>query len=61
MSHTELPNDPVILLSYINTQLRDHYSTLDDLCLSLQINKKELTEKLLSIDYSYQHNLNQFI
>ena len=61
MSHTELPKDPFILLSYINTQLRDHYNNLDDLCLSLQINKKELTEKLLSIDYSYEFNTNQFI
>ncbi len=61
MSHKELPKDPFILLSYINTQLRDHYNNLDDLCLSLQINKKELTEKLLSIDYSYEFNTNQFI
>ena len=24
-----LPADPIILLSYINTQLRDHYASLD--------------------------------
>ena len=29
-----LPQDPVILLSYVNTQLRDHYASLDDLCKS---------------------------
>ncbi len=61
MPHTELPKDPVILLSYINTQLRDYYNNLDDLCLSLQINKEELTKKLLSIDYRYQSQLNQFV
>lgn len=27
---TVLPKDPVILLSYINTQLRDFYPSLDD-------------------------------
>ncbi len=28
---TVLPKDPVILLSYINTQLRDFYPSLDEL------------------------------
>ncbi len=27
-----LPQDPVILLSYINTRLRDSYSSLEALC-----------------------------
>ncbi|MFR2613118.1 MAG: DUF4250 domain-containing protein [Subdoligranulum sp.] len=27
-----LPADPIILLSYIHTQLRDHYASLDALC-----------------------------
>ena len=26
--NTNLPQDPIILLSYVNTQLRDHYATL---------------------------------
>ncbi len=33
----QLPKDPVILLSYINTQLRDFYPSLDELCKSLCI------------------------
>ena len=28
----QLPKDPVILLSYINTQLRDFYPSLDAFC-----------------------------
>ena len=56
-----LPNDPVILLSYINTQLRDHYSNLDDLCSSLNVEKKFLENTLLEIDYSYQQEANQFV
>ena len=28
----ELPNDPMMLFSFINTKLRDNYSSLDELC-----------------------------
>lgn len=57
----ELPNDAAILLSYINTQLRDFYSDLDDLCQSLQLNQQTIIEKLASIDYVYDVKTNQFI
>lgn len=57
----ELPNDAAILLSYINTQLRDFYSDLDDLCQSLQLNQQTIIEKLSSIDYVYDVKTNQFI
>ena len=46
-----LPKEPIILLSYINTLLRDQYESLDELCASLQINKTETEKTLLSIDY----------
>ena len=55
-----LPNDPVMLLSTINLKLRDFYSSLDSLCKDLDVDKKELEEKLASIDYHYDENLNQF-
>lgn len=56
-----IPKDPVMLLSYINTQLRDHYSSLEDCCLSLGINTGELTGSLASIDYYYNEEKNQFV
>ena len=56
-----VPNDPVMLLSYINTQLRDNYSSLDILCNELSIDRSELTEKLKSIDYIYDESLNKFV
>jgi hypothetical protein len=56
-----VPNDPMILLSYINTQLRDNYPSLDELCSSLIISKEDIIEKLSSIDYSYNDELNKFI
>lgn len=56
-----LPSDAVMLLSVINTKLRDHYSNLQELCEDLDISRKELEEKLDVIDYSYDEELNQFV
>lgn len=55
-----IPNDPVMLLSYINTQLRDYYKSLDELCITLNIDKKLITAKLQTVDYEYDEALNQF-
>ena len=44
-----------------NTKLRDFYADLDTLCQEMQIEKKELTEKLASIDYEYDAEQNQFV
>ncbi len=57
----KLPQDPIILLSYINTQLRDFYQSLDELCKSLNIDKKQMVQKLSSIGYQYNKELNKFI
>ena len=56
-----LPNDPMILLSYINTKLRDDYPTLNALCDDLQADKTEIEAKLKAIDYTYNAELNKFI
>ena len=56
-----LPNDPMILLSYVNTKLRDYYSTLDLLCDYLNVNREELEQKLSAVDYRYDSKLNRFI
>jgi biotin operon repressor len=56
-----IPQDPVMLLSYINLKLRDDYSSLDLLCEDLDISKTEIIEKLKSINYSYDEKLNQFV
>lgn len=45
-----LPRDPVMLLSVVNTKLRDYYSTLDVLCEDMQVDKQELIGKLEMID-----------
>lgn len=56
-----IPKDPVMLLSYINTQLRDFYKTLKDLCESKEIDQDEIVKTLEQIDYRYDENLNQFV
>lgn len=56
-----IPNDPMILLSFINTKLRDFYKSLDELCDDMEINRAELEEKLSKIDYSYNPELNRFV
>ena len=58
---TNLPKDPVLLLSVVNTKLRDHYHTLDELCDDLQINKTELIDILKGIDYEYDESRHQFV
>ncbi len=56
-----LPEDPMILLSYINTKLRDNYSKLDLLCDDLEINRVELENKLSAVDFKYNPELNRFV
>ena len=56
-----LPNNPFVLLSYINTKLRDNYSSLDDLVDDLDLNKDEIINALKSINYEYDVSLNKFI
>lgn len=56
----QLPNDPIILFSYINTQLRDNYPSLEELCSSFHLSQDELCEKLSSAGYSYCKSTNQF-
>ena len=57
----DIPKDPVILLSFINTALRDRFPTLERLCKAYGISVKEIVEKLGSIDYNYDEQLNRFV
>lgn len=56
-----LPNDPVLLMSAVNTKLRDFYSNLDIMCDDLGVSRTELEEKLADIGYYYDGQLNQFV
>ncbi|MDO4490669.1 MAG: DUF4250 domain-containing protein [Lachnospiraceae bacterium] len=56
-----MPNDPVMLLSYVNTQLRDHYESLQDFCSANNADPEALKGKLAAIDYEYDAETNQFV
>jgi len=56
-----IPQDPAMLLSFLNLKLRDYYASLDALCEDLGLDKAALTEKLRMIDYEYSPEHNQFV
>ena len=56
-----IPEDPQILVSFINMKLRDNYKSLDLLCSDLNISKDRIIKKLKSIEYIYDDKLNKFI
>lgn len=55
-----LPKDPVMLLSVVNTQLRDRFSTLEELAAANDSSVEEIVKKLQTINYVYNEALNQF-
>ncbi len=56
-----LPQDPAILLSYINTKLRDDYPSLDALCDDLDADQEEIVRKLGALNYTYDAGQNRFM
>ena len=56
-----LPKDPFMLLSFINTQLRDKFSTLDACCDYYGIEAAQLKETLAALDCEYDEKINRFI
>ena len=56
-----IPKDPMILLSYENTQLRDFYPSLEALAEGLEADQEDLVKKLAGIDYEYDAQRNQFV
>ena len=55
-----IPSDPVMLLSFVNLKLRDYYNSLDAMCEDLDLDRKELEDKLKAMGYRYNGSRNQF-
>jgi hypothetical protein len=55
-----LPKDPMILLSVINTKLRDEYPDLDALCGALDEDREELEVRLAAAGFVYDKGRNAF-
>lgn len=60
MELSSLPTDPAMLMSYLNTKLRDEYKSLDALCDDLHINKQALEEKMSQAGFEYSSEHNRF-
>lgn len=56
----DIPQDPFILLSFINMKLRDQYASFDDLCEDMNLDKDLLKDKLKSAGFEYNPDINQF-
>ena len=56
-----LPKDPVMLLSFVNMQLRDNYSSLTELCKTYMVDESSITDKLTAIKYVYNHKTNLLV
>ena len=53
----ELPKDPMMLFSFINTKLRDCYSSLDELCDDMNVNKETIVGLLQSAGFEYSADI----
>lgn len=56
-----LPKDPVMLLSVVNTKLRDEYPSLAVLCDELDVSEQTLCQTLAALDYYYDAQHNRFV
>ncbi len=49
-----------MLLSVVNTMLRDNYPSLDDLCKSEGVDRDDLCRRLEEAGFEYMPAINQF-
>lgn len=56
----QLPKDPYILVSLINTKLRDFYADPEDLCKSLGLDQNQLEQTLSAAGFRYDPDTNQY-
>lgn len=56
----KLPEDPMMLYSFINMKLRDLYPTLDALCEDMNVERSMIVTKLKSVGFEYSAERNRF-
>lgn len=56
----QLPEDPMMLLSFVNMKLRDEYDSLQALCDDLELDETWLTTKLADAGFEYNPDTNKF-
>lgn len=50
----------MMLFSYVNTKLRDDYSSLDALCDDLDVDKQQLEQEMADAGFEYNPSQNKF-
>jgi hypothetical protein len=60
MTMGNIPQDPMMLMSFINMKLRDFYPSLDALCEDLEISREELEERLGKAGFEYSEENKRF-
>ena len=55
-----LPKDPAMLLSVVNTKLRDEFSSLEEFCAAMNVEETALRHPLGAVGYQYDAVQNQF-
>ena len=61
MQCTGMPKDPFMLLSFVNTQLRDKCPSFDDFIDEFDADREEIVDKMGSIGFIYSIELNRFV
>ena len=55
-----IPEDPMMLYSFINMKLRDFYPSLTELCKDMGLEQQYIIMKLNSAGFEYNEELNKF-
>ena len=55
-----IPQDAMMLMSFVNMKLRDEYPSLDELCASMDIDRQWLVKKLAAVGFEYSEENNKF-
>ena len=61
MTIDDLPKDPMMLLSFVNTRLRDEDIDLDSFATQFKVERSTIEKTLADIDYTYNEDLKRFV
>ena len=56
----KLPEDPMMLYSFINMKLRDFYPSLEALCEDMNVEKEVIVRTLKRVGFEYNPERNRF-
>ncbi len=57
---SEMPQDPVMLMSFVNMRLRDNHLSLDEFCDDMDIKREDLERKMAEVGFEYNPDANKF-